>query len=136
LGGGPFGAVIVQNGSILAEGANRVTALNDPTAHAEVLAIRQACQKLGRFDLLGCELYSSCEPCPMCLGAVYWACISRVYFGNLAADASKIGFSDAAIYEEIARPLEQRRIPMVQLMREEALAVFRAWEAKPDKALY
>jgi len=134
--GGPFGAVIVQNTRLIAEGANRVTSKNDPTAHAEVLAIREACEKLGQFELRNCELYSSCEPCPMCLGAIYWARLSRVYFANSAADASKIGFDDSAIYHELARPYDQRGIPMVQMMREEALVAFRAWEEKPDKVRY
>jgi len=134
--GGPFGAVVVRNGQILAEGANSVTATNDPTAHAEVLAIRTACQKLGGFDLKGCELYTSCEPCPMCLGAIYWARLDRVYFGNLAVDAQKIGFDDSFIYREMEKPFSQRSIPMIQMMREEALAAFRAWEEKADKIPY
>jgi guanine deaminase len=134
--GGPFGAVVVQNGEIIAEGVNQVTLSNDPTAHAEVLAIRQACRKLGLFELKGCELYTSCEPCPMCLGAIYWARLARVYFGNVAADASQIGFDDSFVYHEIAQPLSQRKIPMVQMMREEALAAFRAWREMPDKTGY
>jgi guanine deaminase len=134
--GGPFGAVVVKDSTIIAEGVNRVTLTNDPTAHAEVLAIRQACQKLGLFELKGCELYTSCEPCPMCLGAIYWARLARVYFGNTAADAAEIGFDDSFIYREIAQPLAQRKIPMVQMMREDALAAFRAWQEKPDKARY
>jgi guanine deaminase len=134
--GGPFGAVIVQGGRIIAEGVNQVTFTNDPTAHAEVLAIRQACQKLGVFELAGCELYASCEPCPMCLGAIYWAHVSHVYFGGSAVDASEIGFDDSFVYREIAQPLLQRRIPMVQMMRQEALAAFRAWQEKPDKTQY
>jgi guanine deaminase len=134
--GGPFGSVIVKDGDVVAEAANRVTATNDPTAHAEVLAIRQACQKLGLFELRGCHLYTSCEPCPMCLGAIYWARIDKVYFGSLAADAAKAGFDDSAIYAEIAQSHAQREIPMIQIMREEALAAFRAWEEKPGKILY
>ena len=134
--GGPFGAVIVQNSAVIAESANQVTATNDPTAHAEVLAIRLACQKLGTFELKECELYTSCEPCPMCLGAIYWARLSRVYFGNLAADAAHIGFDDSAIYREIAQPHAQRGIPMIQMMRQEALAAFRAWEQMPNKIKY
>ena len=134
--GGPFGAVIVQNGAVIAESANQVTATNDPTAHAEVLAIRLACQKLGTFELKECELYTSCEPCPMCLGAIYWARLLRVYFGNLAADAAHIGFDDSAIYREIAQPHVQRGIPMIQMMRQEALAAFRAWEQMPNKIKY
>jgi len=134
--GGPFGAVVVQDGAIIGEAANQVTSTNDPTAHAEVLAIRAACKKLGAFELLGCEIYTSCEPCPMCLGAIYWARLSRIYFGNAGADASKIGFDDSLIYREIAHPHPQRKIPMIQIMREEALAAFRAWENKPDKIEY
>ena len=134
--GGPFGAVIVKNGEILAEGVNRVTAINDPTAHAEVVAIREACAKLREFELTGCEIYTSCEPCPMCLGAIYWARLARVYFGNLAADASKIGFDDSFIYREIAQALRKRSIPMVPMMREQALAAFRVWQEKPNKIPY
>ena len=134
--GGPFGAVIVRNGDIVAEGVNRVTADSDPTAHAEMVAIRQACRKLRVFQLTDCEIYTSCEPCPMCLGAIYWARLARVYFGNLASDASKIGFDDSFIYREIAQVLPQRSIPMIPLMREQALAAFRAWEAKANKILY
>jgi guanine deaminase len=135
-GGGPFGSVVVRNGAIIAEGVNRVTSTNDPTAHAEVSAIRAACAKLGAFELKGCDLYTSCEPCPMCLGAIYWARLARVYFGNLAADAAKIGFDDAFIYREIAQPHGHREIPMIQMMREEALAAFRQWEEKPNKIEY
>lgn len=135
-GGGPFGAVIVRNGLIIAEGFNQVTSKNDPTAHAEVLAIRGACAKLGNFELKDCELYTSCEPCPMCLGAIYWARLSRVYFANSAEDASKIGFDDSFIYRELKQPHAQRRIPAIQMMREEALAGFKAWTDKPDKHLY
>jgi guanine deaminase len=134
--GGPFGAVIVKDGGIIAEGVNQVTSTNDPTAHAEVLAIRQACLKLGLFELKGCELYTSCEPCPMCLGAIYWTRLSRVYFANSAADASKIGFDDSSIYGELAKPHSQRAIPMTQMMQEEALTAFRAWQQKPDKIPY
>ncbi len=134
--GGPFGALVVRDGSGIAEGVNRVTSTNDPTAHAEVLAIRQACQKLGLFELKTCALYTSCEPCPMCLGAIYWARLSRVYFGSFAADASKAGFDDSFIYREIAQPHAQRGIPMIQMMREEALAAFLAWQEKPNKIPY
>ena len=134
--GGPFGAVVVRDDAIIGEAANQVTSTNDPTAHAEVLAIRAACKRLDSFELEGCEIYTSCEPCPMCLGAIYWARLSRIYFGNLDADASKIGFDDSLIYEEIARPHSQRRIPMIQMMPEEALAAFRAWENKPNKIEY
>jgi guanine deaminase len=134
--GGPFGAVVVKAGEVIAEGANQVTSANDPTAHAEVIAIRLACQKLGTFNLQGCEIYASCEPCPMCLGAIYWAHLSRVYFANLAADAAKIGFDDSLIYREFAQSHSQRRIPMVQMMRDEALEAFRAWENNPKKMPY
>jgi tRNA(Arg) A34 adenosine deaminase TadA len=134
--GGPFGAVVVKDGAIIGEAANQVTSTNDPTAHAEVLAIRAACKKLGAFELVGCEIYTSCEPCPMCLGAIYWARLARVYFGNADADASKIGFDDSLIYREIAQPHSQRKIPMTQMMREEALAAFRAWENNQDKIEY
>ncbi|MGA9980796.1 MAG: nucleoside deaminase [Candidatus Sulfotelmatobacter sp.] len=135
-GGGPFGAVVVKDGAIIAEGVNRVTATHDPTAHAEVSAIRAACAKLRAFELKDCDLYTSCEPCPMCLGAIYWARLAHVYFGNLAADAARIGFDDAFIYREIAQPHARREIPMSQMMREEALAAFRAWETKPNKVEY
>jgi guanine deaminase len=134
--GGPFGAVVVQNGGIIAEGVNRVTATNDPTAHAEVVAIRNACARLGKFELNDCEIYTSCEPCPMCLGAIYWARLARIYFGNLAADASKIGFDDSFIYHEFGRPFPLRSIPMVQMMRDQALAAFRAWQEKSNKIPY
>jgi len=134
--GGPFGAVVVKGNAIVGEGVNQVTSTNDPTAHAEVLAIRESCKKLGVFDLEGCEIYTSCEPCPMCLGAIYWARLSRVYFANTAADASDIGFSDSLIYQEISQPHARRKIPMIQLMREEALAALRAWKDKPDKIEY
>ena len=134
--GGPFGAVIVKDGAVIAEGANQVTSTKDPTAHAEILAIRAACAKLGVFELPGCEIYTSCEPCPMCLGAIYWSRLSRIYFASAAADASRIGFDDSLIYREIAQPLTRRSIPMVQMMREQALAAFRAWEEKPNKIVY
>jgi guanine deaminase len=134
--GGPFGAVIVRGGEILAEGVNRVTAMNDPTAHAEVVAIRAACAKLSVFELPEAEIYCSCEPCPMCLGAIYWARLSRIYFGGLASDASKAGFDDSFIYREIRKVRGNRSIPMIPLMREQARAAFRAWEDKPDKTPY
>jgi guanine deaminase len=134
--GGPFGAVIVKNGSIVAEGSNRVTSSNDPTAHAEVVAIRTACVKLGSFTLKDCDIYTSCEPCPMCLGAIYWAHIARIYFGNAAADASEIGFDDSFIYRQFAQAFPERSIPMIQMMRQQALAAFRAWQEKPNKILY
>jgi guanine deaminase len=134
--GGPFAAVVVKDGKIIAEAANCVTSTNDPTAHAEVMAIRLACKKLSTFELKGCDIYSSCEPCPMCLGAIYWARPARVYFGGTAADAAKAGFDDSFIYEEITRPHSSRRIPMIGMMREEALAAFRAWEENPGKIGY
>lgn len=134
--GGPFAALIVRNGEIIAEGVNQVTSRNDPTAHAEILAIRQACAKLASFELKHCELYSSCEPCPMCLGAIYWARLARLYYANTADDAAKIGFDDSFIYHELQIPHPQRRIPTTQLMRHEALAAFRAWTEKTDKIPY
>jgi guanine deaminase len=134
--GGPFGAVVVKNEKIIAEGANRVTAASDPTAHAEIVAIREACKKLGSFELKDCEIYASCEPCPMCFGAIYWARLDRVYFGALAADAARAGFDDSFIYREINQPHEQRKIPMIPLMRHQALEALRAWAAKPDKISY
>jgi guanine deaminase len=134
--GGPFGAVVVKAGNVIAEGVNRVTASNDPTAHAEIIALREACRKLGVFQLKNCELYTSCEPCPMCLGAIYWAHVSRVYYGNVASDAAKIGFDDSMIYHEFKKPPAERGIPMVRMMHREALAAFQAWEEKPDKVQY
>ena len=134
--GGPFGAVIVKDGDLVAEGTNQVASTKDPTAHAEMLAIRAACAKFGTFDLHGCEIYTSCEPCPMCLGAIYWARLSRVYFANAAVDASSIGFDDSLIYREIPLPIAQRAIPMIQMMREQALAAFQAWQEKPNKIVY
>jgi len=134
--GGPFGAVVVKDGEIVAEAANSVTALNDPTAHAEILAIRNACAKLSTFELQGCELYTSCEPCPMCLGAIYWARPAAVYFGSTAADASRAGFDDSLIYREIPKPYSARKIPMQQLMGDEAQEAFRTWMLQPNKILY
>jgi len=134
--GGPFGAVVVKGEKILAEGSNQVTSMNDPTAHAEVLAIRQACAALGSFELKGCDLYTSCEPCPMCLGAIYWARLSRVYFASTAQDAAKIGFDDSFIFGELRLPHSNRQIPAIPMMREEALTAFRVWEAKSDKRPY
>jgi guanine deaminase len=134
--GGPFAAVIVKGDEIIAEGANAVTSANDPTAHAEIMAIREACRKLGTFELEECEMYATCEPCPMCLGAIYWARLARVYFAALSADASQAGFDDSFIYGEIARPREERKIPMIPLMREEGLAAFREWRAKGNKIPY
>ena len=136
-GGGPFGAVVVKDGEIVAEGTNRVTPDNDPTAHAEVQAIRKACDRLNSFDLGGCEIYASCEPCPMCLGAIYWSRIRRVYYANTREDAARIRFSDEDIYDEMARPLSRRRI--VSLMRvpsDRALEVFDRWIGRRDKTPY
>jgi guanine deaminase len=134
--GGPFGVVIVKGGQVLAEGANSVTSSNDPTAHAEIVAIRQACRKLNTFQLDGCEIYSSCEPCPMCVGAIYWARAARVFYGASAGDAAVAQFDDAVIFREIAQPARLRRIPMTQAMRDEALVAFRAWMEKPDRIRY
>jgi tRNA(Arg) A34 adenosine deaminase TadA len=134
--GGPFGAVVVKDGAIVAEGWNQVTSANDPTAHAEVVAIREACRKLASFSLSGCEIYTSCEPCPMCLAAIYWARIDRIHYANARGDAARIGFDDARVYDEVARPIASRTIPMARLLGEEAAAVFREWEAKPDKIEY
>ena len=135
-GGGPFGAVIARNGEIVATGTNRVTANMDPTAHAEVSAIRAAAAKLGTFDLSGCEIYTSCEPCPMCLGAIYWARLDRMYYGNTKADAAAIGFDDAFIYREMELSHENRRLKSEECLHEEALAAFAAWSLKPDRSEY
>ena len=135
-GGGPFGAVIVRDDKVVATGVNRVTANNDPTAHAEVSAIRAACQKEGSFMLKGCTIYTSCEPCPMCLSAIYWAGISHICYANTKQDAEDINFGDKFIYEEIERPINQRTIPTEHFMRDEALQAFRDWEAKTDKIEY
>lgn len=134
--GGPFGAVVVCDGKIIARGWNCVTSANDPTAHAEVMAIREACRKLQRFQLADCELYSSCEPCPMCLAAIYWARMKKVYYANARRDAAKIGFDDDLIYREISRPLSRRRLPMRQLLRGEGAAVFAEWRLKANKVTY
>jgi tRNA(Arg) A34 adenosine deaminase TadA len=134
--GGPFAAVIVKEGRIIAAGANCVTSTNDPTAHAEVTAIREACRALGTFQLTGCEIYTSCEPCPMCLGAIYWARPERVYFGATAGDAAAAGFDDSFIYEELTRPHAERRIPLEPMMREAALRPFREWAEKSDRIGY
>jgi guanine deaminase len=135
-GGGPFGCVIVRGGEIIARGVNRVTQTNDPTAHAEVVAIREACKALKAFQLTGCELYTSCEPCPMCLAAIYWARPERVYFAATKDDAAEAGFDDSLIYEEIALPREKRKIPIGQMARDEALAAFAAWAKSPNKIRY
>ncbi|MFN8845830.1 MAG: nucleoside deaminase [Bdellovibrionales bacterium] len=134
--GGPFGAVIVKDGKIIAEGWNQVLSTNDPTAHAEVQAIRKASQNLGCFDLSGAEIYTSCEPCPMCLSAIYWARLNKIYFANTRKDAAKINFDDDLIYQEIPKPIENRKIPMQQLMQNEAQLVFKDWEKKENKTLY
>jgi tRNA(Arg) A34 adenosine deaminase TadA len=135
-GGGPFGAVIVRDGEIVATGTNRVTASCDPTAHAEVSAIRAACSRLGTFKLEGCVIYTSCEPCPMCLSAIYWAGLERIYYGNTKADAKAIDFDDSFIYDQIALDYSERSIPCHNFMRDEALEGFRAWTEKEDKILY
>lgn len=135
-GGGPFGAVIARNGEIVATGVNRVTPLHDPTAHAEVSAIRAACSKLNTFDLSGCEIFTSCEPCPMCLGAIYWAHLDRIYYGNDQKDAAAIGFDDKFIYDELAVPVADRKKRMEALLSEEAIAAFEAWSLKEDKVEY
>ena len=135
-GGGPFGAVIVKDGKIVATGVNRVTANTDPTAHAEVNAIRKASKKLGTFDLAGCEIYTSCEPCPMCLGAVYWAHLDKMYYGNTKTDAKNIGFDDSFIYDEIELKPENRRLQSVQLLPDEAIKAFESWINASDKVEY
>ncbi len=134
--GGPFGAVIVRGGEIIAEGWNQVTSANDPTAHAEVTAIRSACERLRTFRLDDCDIYTSCEPCPMCLGAIYWARLNTVYYANTRQQAADIGFDDSFIYDEIPLPLDQRRIPMKRRLPEEALRAFQTWQDKPDKVKY
>jgi len=135
-GGGPFGAVIVKDGKIVGKGANSVTIHNDPTAHAEVVAIRDAAKKLRTFDLSGCTIYTSCEPCPMCLGAIYWAHLSKMYYGNTKTDAAKVGFDDAFIYKEMELPLDKRSIPAERLLGDEAYKAFKLWEENPDKIEY
>ncbi len=134
--GGPFGAIVVRNGEVIAEGWNRVTSENDPTAHAEVTAIRAACKTLGTFSLAGCDIYTSCEPCPMCLAAIYWARLDRIFFSNGRADAAAIGFDDEFLYRELPKPIDARSIPTVQLAVPEAAAVFAEWQGKLDKVEY
>ncbi|MFZ3213986.1 MAG: nucleoside deaminase [Terriglobales bacterium] len=134
--GGPFAAVVVRGDEIIAEGANQVTFTNDPSAHAEMLAVRAACRTLKHFQLPGCDIYTSCEPCPMCLGLIYWARPDKVYYANTVEDAAAIGFDDSRIYRELASPPTARSIAMVQMLRHEALAAFRAWQEKPDKIPY
>jgi guanine deaminase len=134
--GGPFGAVVVKDGKVIATGTNQVTASNDPTAHAEVTAIRNACTALGTFKLDGCEVYTSCEPCPMCLAALYWSRCTAIFYGNNAADAAKVGFDDSFLYEEVKKPLEARTIPIIRLLPDEAWASFAAWDKSPFKVDY
>ena len=134
--GGPFGAVVVENGKIIGEGNNRVTTANDPTAHAEMVAIRQACRAKGTHDLSGCEIFTSCEPCPMCLAAIYWARLDRMYYANTREDAAHIGFDDALIYGEIAKPIGERSLPMTHMPLDEARRVFQEWQDKEDKVPY
>ena len=134
--GGPFGSVIVKNNKIIAEGSNKVTMNNDPTAHGEIVAIRNACQKLNTFNLSGCDLYSSCEPCPMCLSAIYWSHIENIFYANTRIDAKDIDFDDSFIYSEINKDLENRKINMKQMHRDEALEAFKIWENKEDKIKY
>jgi len=134
--GGPFAALVVRDSEIIGTGTNLVTSTFDPTAHAEIVAIRAACRALAGFQLTGCEIYTTCEPCPMCMGAIYWARPPKVYFGNTHADAARIGFDDSFIYQQLRLPQSERAIPMVQLLREEALAAFTEWERKADKVPY
>jgi len=134
--GGPFGAVVVRRGKIVGRGWNRVTSTPDPTAHAEIMAIREACRRLRTFRLDDCELYASCEPCPMCLSAIYWARLGKIFYANTRRDASAIGFDDDLIYREVSGPVSRRKIPMQQLLRKDALKVFEEWKKKPDKIRY
>ena len=135
-GGGPFGCIIIKNGEIISEGSNKVTLTNDPTAHGEIVAIRNACKKINNFNLSGCELYSTCEPCPMCLSAIYWARIEKIYYANTREDAKKIDFDDSLIYSEFQKNIDKRKISMVQMMRNEALKAFELWDKKTDKVKY
>ncbi len=135
-GGGPFGSIIVKGNKIISEGSNKVTSTNDPTAHGEIVAIRSACEKLNNFSLSGCELYSNCEPCPMCLSAIYWARIDKIYYANTREDAQKIDFDDSFIYSEFQKEISQRKIPIFQMMRNEALKAFELWDKKKDKIKY
>ncbi|MBS1519171.1 MAG: nucleoside deaminase [Bacteroidetes bacterium] len=134
--GGPFGAVIVKDGEIISSGSNKVTSKNDPTAHAEIEAIREACRILGTFNLSGCEIYSSCEPCPMCLSAIYWARLDKIYFANTKKDAAEINFDDNFIYEEISKPHDKRKIPVMQIDHDDAKKVFDEWVKKEEKIQY
>ena len=135
-GGGPFGCVIVKDEKIISEGSNKVTSNNDPTAHGEIVAIREACKNINNFSLNGCELYSTCEPCPMCLAAIYWARIDKVYYANTRKDAQKIDFDDSLIYSEFQKNIDKRKIPMIQMLRNEALKAFELWDKKIDKVKY
>tara|TARA_Y100000816_G_scaffold286290_1_gene267193 strand:+ start:1050 stop:1520 length:471 start_codon:yes stop_codon:yes gene_type:complete len=134
--GGPFGSVVVKDNKIISEGSNKVTSLNDPTAHAEIVAIRNACQKLKTFNLSGCEIYTTCEPCPMCLSAIYWARIDKIYYANTREDAKNIDFDDSFIYLEVAKKIDKRKIKMKQMNREDALEAFEIWKNKEDKIKY
>ena len=136
IGGGPFGSVIVKENKIIAEGSNEVTLINDPTAHGEIVVIRQACKSLNNFNLSDCELYSTCEPCPMCLSACYWSRINKIYYANTREDARKIDFDDSFIYSELQKNTNKRKIPMTQIMRNEALKAFELWDKKTDKVKY
>ena len=135
-GGGPFGCVIIRDKKIVSEGSNKVTSTNDPTAHGEIVAIREACKKINNFSLKGYELYSTCEPCPMCLSAIYWARIDKIYYANTRKDAQKIGFDDSLIYSEFKKNIDKRKIPMIQMLRNEALKAFELWDKKIDKVKY
>jgi len=135
-GGGPFGCVIVKDEKIISEGSNKVTSSNDPTAHGEIVAIREACKSINNFSLNGCELYSTCEPCPMCLAAIYWARVDKIYYANTRKDAQKIGFDDSLIYSEFQKNIDKRKIPMIQMLRNEALKAFDLWDKKIDKVKY
>ena len=135
-GGGPFGCVLVKNDKIISEGFNKVTSTNDPTAHGEIVTIREACKKLNNFNLSGSELYSTCEPCPMCLSAIYWARIDKIYYANTREDARKIDFDDSLIYSELKKNINERKIPMIQIMRSDALKAFDLWDKKTDKVKY
>tara|TARA_B100001013_G_scaffold310764_1_gene215682 strand:+ start:529 stop:999 length:471 start_codon:yes stop_codon:yes gene_type:complete len=134
--GGPFGCVIVKENKIISEGSNKVTSTNDPTAHGEIVAIREACLKLNTFNLSGCELYSTCEPCPMCLSAIYWSHIDKIFYANTRDDAKNIDFDDSFIYSEINKKIEDRKIQMIQMHRDEALKAFKIWDEKVDKIKY
>ena len=136
LGGGPFGSIIVKNDKVFAEGSNKVALNNAPTAHGEIVAIRKACKNLNNFNLSGCELYSTCDPCPMCLAGIYWSHIEKVYYANTRDDAQKIDFDDSLIYSELLKSVKKRKIPMIQMMRDEALKAFELWDKKADKVKY